>query len=275
MASPAVKRILVPLDGSPIAESILPYAVGFAEAIGAGLLLFQAIPGEDEAVAKAAEAHLEDVAATLRESGMGVATDATSGETAQEIVAAARRYEAGLIMMTGHASVHGRKDLLGSTAHTVLRRCTVPVLVVPLGSTSWTPPAAIVVGHDGSESARAALEPAAMLASALGCELALVRAIEPVAGLGGAARYYGTVDDFAEKDLNEVRDELSGSGLKVTAHTGKRPAVQELLGVAGSRSGSVIAVSTSNLSAETNVLGSTTDRLVRSQTHPVLAVPAR
>jgi hypothetical protein len=63
--------------------------------------------------------------------------------------------------MTGHASLHGRKDLLGSTAHSVLRRCIVPVLVVPLNSTSWAP--AIVVGHDGSESSGAALKSAVML----------------------------------------------------------------------------------------------------------------
>ena len=103
----------------------------------------------------------------------------------------------------------------------------------------------------------------------------LIRAFEQVSGLSGAALYYGTVDDFAEKNLNELRDGLSGSGLKVTAHTGKRPAEQELLGVAGSRPGAVIAVSTSSMSAAPNVLGSTTDRLVRSQTHPVLALQSR
>lgn len=206
---------------------------------------------------------------------MGVATDSEKGETAREIVEAARRYEAGLIVMTGHASAHGRKDLLGSTAHAVLRRCTVPVLVVPLSSTRWTPPAAVVFGHDGSEKSNSALQPAVQLASALGCELALVRALDAVSGLSGAARYYGAVDDFAQNDLNEIRDGLSDSGLKVTTFVGKRPPEQELLGVADSRPGSVIAVSTSSMSAAPNVLGSTTDRLVRSQTHPVLAVPSR
>jgi nucleotide-binding universal stress UspA family protein len=147
--------------------------------------------------------------------------------------------------------------------------------VVPLNSTGWTAPAAIVIGHDGSENAKAALEPAVMLARALETELTLVRAVTPVTGLGGAARYYNTGDEIAETDLKQLQSELAGTGLTVTTFVGKRPPEQELLGVAGSRMGSVIAVSTSSLSAEPNVLGSTTDRLVRSQTHPVLAVPSR
>ena len=273
MATPAIKRILVPLDGSPVAEAILPYVAGFAKSVGAGLVLFQATTDVSES--EAVEAHLEDLAADLRDSGMGVATDSDAGETSREIVEAARRYEATLIVMTGHATVQGRKDLLGSTAHSVLRQCNVPVLVLPLNSTTWSKPGAVGMGHDGSESASDALDPAVMLARALGCELALVRAVDPVSGLGGAARYYSAVDDFAEDDLKELKEELSGTGLKVTTHTGKRPAEQELLGVADSRPGSVIAVSTSSLSDAPNVLGSTTDRLVRSQSHPVLAVPSR
>jgi nucleotide-binding universal stress UspA family protein len=175
--------------------------------------------------------------------------------------------------MTGHATVSGRKDLLGSTAHAVLRGCTLPVLVLPLNATSYTRPTAVVMGHDGSAGASTALEPSTTLARALKCELVLVRAVEPVAGLGGAAKYYSAVDDFAEDDLKSLQKELSATGLTVTTHIGKRLADQELLGIAGSRSGSIIAVSTSSISGQPNVLGSTTDRLVRSQTHPVLAIP--
>lgn len=271
MATPAIKRILVPLDGSAVAERILPYAAGFAKAIGAGIVLFQALEeGQDS---EAAESHLEDIAAGLRESGMGVATDSDTGRPSTEIVEAARRYEAGMIVMTGHASEHGRKDLLGSTAHAVLKICSMPVLIIPLRSTAYAPPAAIVMGHDGSENANSALDPAVALARALKSELLLVRAVDPVSGLGGAAKYYSAIDDFAEDDLKELRAELAGSGLNVNIHVGKRPPEQELLAMADSRLGSIIAVSTSGLSSELRVLGSTTDRLVRSQTHAVLAVP--
>ncbi len=270
MATSAIKRILVPLDGSDISERIVPYAAGFAKSIGAGMV-FQALEeGQD---ARSVELHLEDIAGNLREQGMGVATDSDTGKPSTEIVEAAKRYEAGLIVMTGHSSELGRKDLLGSTAHAVLQQTSTPVLILPLKLNAFAPPAAIVIGHDGSENANTALQPAVWLARALKCELLLVRAVDPVAGLGGAAKYYSAVDDFAEDDLKELREVLAGSGLNVNIHVGKRPPEQELLSMADSRLGSIIAVSTTNLSTQVNVLGSTTDRLVRSQTHAVLAVP--
>ncbi len=271
MASPTIKKILVPLDGSSLSEGIVPYAAGLAAATEASLVLFKALEGDE--TSEQAEEHLEEIAAELRKSGMGVATDSDSGDPATEIVEAARRYEVDLILMTGHASIQGRKDLLGSTAHSVLRRCTMPVLVLPLNAKAYAHPSAVIVGHDGSENANSALAPAAALARALSCELVLVRAVDAVSGLGGAARYYSAVDDFAEDDLEQLRDELAGGDLKVSIHVGKRPPDAELLGVAGSKPASVIAVSTTSLGDTPNALGSTTDRLVRSQTHPVLAVP--
>lgn len=271
MAETAINKILVPLDGSSLTEAIIPYATGLASTAGAGIVLFQAVPRDGDTAAS--ESYLEGIASGLRSDGIGVATDASQGDIAQEIVSAARRYEAGLIVMTGHASEHGRKDLLGSTAHSVLKICTTPVLVVPLSFTAYTPPSAIVVGHDGTVNSQAVLDPAVTLAKAVDSEIALVRAVDPVAGLGGAAKYYSAVDDFAQDDLKELREELARSGLKVTTHVGKRPPEQELLGIADSRTGSIIAVSTRSLSSELNVLGSTTDRLVRSQSHVVLAVP--
>ncbi len=271
MAETAINKILVPLDGSRLAEAMVPYATGLAKAAGAGIVLFQAVPlhGNTETAA----AYLEGVASGLRQSGIGVATDTSEGDIAQEIVGAARRYEASFIVMTGHASDQGRKDLLGSTAHSVLKICTTPVIVVPLNFTTYAQPSAIVIGHDGTVNSQAVLGPAVALARAITSELVLVRSVDPVTGLGGAAKYYSAVDDFAETDLNSLRDELASSGLNVKTHVGKRPAELELLAIADSQLGSIIAVSTRSLSAEVNVLGSVTDRLVRSQTHAVLAVP--
>ena len=273
MAASAIKKILVPLDGSDMADQILPYVTGLAQAIGASVTLFTT-PAEGEST-ETAEAHLEAHASDLRNLGLGVATESTEGTPSTEIVEAARRYDASLIAMTGHATSQGRKDLIGSTAHNVMQKCTTPVLILPLSAADFAMPSAIVIGHDGSEAAKAALEPAAALAASLTCELLIVRAVEPVAGLSGAAKYYSAVDDFAEEDLDALAAELSKNGCNVTTHVGTRPPDIELVALADSRPGSIIAVSTTSLSSEIGVLGSTTDRLVRNQSHPVLAVPGR
>ncbi len=256
-----------------MSDQVLPYVAGLAKAIGAGVALFT-VSEEDESTTSA-EAHLEAHASDFRNMGLEVETGSKAGLPSTEIVEAARRYEAGLIAMTGHATPRGRKDLLGSTAHNVMQKCQTPVLVLPLNASDFAHPSAIVIGHDGSEAAKAAIEPAAALAAALTCELLIVRAVEPVAGLGGAAKYYGAVDDFAEDSLEELAADLKARGCKVTTHVGQRPPDIELTTLADSRPASIIAVSTTSLSAEVGVLGSTTDRLVRNQSHPVMAVPGK
>jgi nucleotide-binding universal stress UspA family protein len=268
-----VRRILVPLDGSKLCEAVIPYVTGFASATGALLVLFRA--ADSESAVAGADDYLEQIAAGIRKTGMGVATHSYAGQPAEAIVKAARNYEADIIAMTGHARPGGRKDLIGSAAQGVLSQCETPVLALRTADTAWVQPSAIVAGLDGSEDARLALKSAVSLAQQVKCELAMVRAVEAVAPLGGAARYYGAVDDFAKEYLAKLKDELASTGLRITTHTGKRPPEQELLGVAGSRPGSIIVVATSGLSGKSGVLGSTTDRLVRAQSHPVMAVPAR
>jgi nucleotide-binding universal stress UspA family protein len=267
-----VRRILAPLDGAATSEAVVPYVAGMAAALNARLVLFRAVRSDYET--EAAGNYLENVAAKLRESGMGVATHTGKGRPSAAIVEAARVYEADMIAMTGHAQAHGgRQDLLGSTAHHVLEQCAMPVLVLRTSDRAWMRPSAVVVGLDGSESSHVSIGPAVSMAQSMPCELVLVRAVEPVAPLGGAARYYGTVDQFAQGYLDDIKKTLAGSGLHIRTHVGKRAPEQELLGVAGSRHGSIIVLSTTGLTGRPNVLGSITDRVVRSQSHPVLAIP--
>jgi nucleotide-binding universal stress UspA family protein len=95
-------RILVPLDGSPLAAEVLPTTRTLAESLGAEVVLFDRL---------------------IR-----------TGQPADEIVAAARAQGAHLIAM----ATHGRGGLarlrLGSVATATLHRSTVPVLVVRPGA---------------------------------------------------------------------------------------------------------------------------------------------
>ena len=267
----AIQRVLAPLDGAAASEAVIPYIAGRVEALNSRLILFRAVRSESDAAS--AGAYLEGIAAKLRERGTGVATHTGRGVPSTAIVEAAQAYEADLIAMTPHAQAHGRRDLIGSTAHRVLEQGARPVLVLKTTDRAWVRPSAVVVGLDGSEGSHFAIQHAVSMAQSLSCELVLVRAVEPVAPLGGAARYYGTVDDFAQEYLSGIKQSLAGSGLNIRTHVGKRTAEQEITGVAGSRPGAIIVLSTSGLSGRPHVLGSTTDRVVRAQSHPVLAVP--
>ncbi len=135
-----LNRILVPLDGSPLAESALHRAAELS-AEGATLILLRAaeahsLPGVDSCeaqvhVVREAEEYLAEVNERLARKGVkSVETSVWYGPAASAIVEAARLRKADLIVM----STHGRSGLgrliMGSVAQSVLRGTTTPILLL-------------------------------------------------------------------------------------------------------------------------------------------------
>ena len=149
-----VTKILVPLDGSALAEAALWRAVDIGGAEGVAYSLLRAaeahtLPGADPVEAQVstvreAEEYLESVAKRLRERGVrAVETHVWYGAPAGAIAEAAKVQNVDMIVM----STHGRSGLgrliLGSVAETVLRGTTTPILVVRAeGAPIETPQAA-------------------------------------------------------------------------------------------------------------------------------------
>lgn len=133
--------VLVPLDGSLLAETALPKAAELARAGDGHLLLIRAtqahtLPGLDpsEAQVKVVE-EAEEYLARVRQrlAGTGVAGTETSvwyGQAAYAIVEAARLRRADLIVMTTHGRSGLGRLILGSVAESVLRGTTTPILLV-------------------------------------------------------------------------------------------------------------------------------------------------
>jgi nucleotide-binding universal stress UspA family protein len=145
-----IKRILVPLDGSELAERALPYAEELAHQFGATLVLVRVVnsvelsrsqafsgylPAEVydtafEDARQAAHEYLEATAKRLAADGLEVDWAMRTGDPAGEVVEHEREARADLVVM----STHGRSGLgrwvFGSVADRVLRGGTVPVLLV-------------------------------------------------------------------------------------------------------------------------------------------------
>ena len=141
------KQVLIPLDGSRLAEGILPFIVEIARPLDLAVVLVrverpiapQAIEGTthftvDDVAARLSKAreYLAPVAADLRRQGVRVTTDARYGDPVTEIVGAARATEADVIAMTTHGRSGFGRLLFGSVAEAVLRRADVPVLMMRL-----------------------------------------------------------------------------------------------------------------------------------------------
>ena len=138
-------RVVVPLDGSPLAESIIPFLLQIAGPLDVEVVLMrvlQPIPPEviegsryvvvEDIEKRAAEAreYLAPVAARLRDTGVRVSLDVRRGDPVTEILAGAREASADLIAMTTHGRSGLNRLLFGSVAEAVLRQTEVPVFLM-------------------------------------------------------------------------------------------------------------------------------------------------
>jgi nucleotide-binding universal stress UspA family protein len=136
-------RILVPLDGSSLAECVLPHVVALSRIFDSPITLLRVVGGESEyggsravdplswQISKTeAEAYLAEVATRLRDLDLEVVTSVVEGLAAERIVTSSSEIEAGLIVM----SSHGRSGLsewnINSVVQKVLLRVYVPALIV-------------------------------------------------------------------------------------------------------------------------------------------------
>lgn len=134
--------MLVPLDGSPLAEAILPLVATLAHRQELEIGLLRVMPSTPpplsgdtiqviDVMARLRveiEAYLAGVAEALAAAGWTVLTAVRVGDAATEIVAAAREYDPDLIAMTTHGRSGLKQLLFGSVAEAVLRTTPVPVL---------------------------------------------------------------------------------------------------------------------------------------------------
>lgn len=139
------KKILLPLDGSVLAEEALPYAIGQAQRFGARLILLKVIPPLLEArspqmeAAVAAEVvkELTPVAEKVRAASIVVDIVSIEGGggvgPAPEIVRYAAQHAIDLIVMSTRGRGGFNRWVLGSTADGVVRKASMPVLLVRVG----------------------------------------------------------------------------------------------------------------------------------------------
>ena len=188
------RRILVPLDGSEMAEVALSYAQGLAEKLGSEIAvvyveefkLSDALEnmtdlqtGEVEPVKYSAERYLEGIAARAPEVGSTV----LFGHPAEAIVEYASKEDIDLIVMATHGRSGIRLWALGSTADKVVRVSNCPVMLI---RAKGAQPdihkrgtfKKILVPLDGSEESEMILPYVRELGIKLKAEIVLFQAVE-------------------------------------------------------------------------------------------------
>ncbi len=139
------RKILVPLDGSEIAEKAFDQAEKLAKVLESEIVLFQVVPfmpiyGSpelitpliiDEKQKELAEKYLTDLAESLKMKGFKVrAVVRTGQQVAAEIIDFAKGEGVDLIVMCTHGRSGISRWVLGSIALKVLTRAETPILLI-------------------------------------------------------------------------------------------------------------------------------------------------
>jgi nucleotide-binding universal stress UspA family protein len=148
------KRTLVTLDGSPVAEAILPFITEIAGPLDMEVVLLRVVlPIAPQIVEGTRHVVLEDVegrlaeareylaplAAALSARGVRVRTEVRRGDPVSEIAEAAAEVGADLIAMTTHGRSGLGRLLFGSVAEAVLRQSDIPVFLMRFTKSSVRP----------------------------------------------------------------------------------------------------------------------------------------
>lgn len=207
-----MKTILVPLDGSALAEQVLPYVRLFAPLLNANVRLMRVIEtverdievsdvlssiystGETPERARArqeealrrlretVESYLSSHVMLLRSAGINASAEVYIGSPAEMIIDTAETLSPALIAMATHGYSGLKRWTLGSTTDKVVHATNTPVLIVRgQAQLSDKPPALrrLLVPQDGSVFARQALPIASELALRADAKLLLLEAIDP------------------------------------------------------------------------------------------------
>jgi len=146
------KKILVPLDGSKLAECVLPYVEELAKGCNTEKVILASVtervlgyrafedPSQPlgqrlapEAAGKKeqpAQRYLGRIAKTMEAKGIKVDTEVLIGDPAEEIVSYAKHPGCDIIVMSSHGRSGPSRWAHGSVADKVFRASCVPVLMV-------------------------------------------------------------------------------------------------------------------------------------------------
>ncbi len=292
-------RMLIPLDGSKLAEQALPYARFLARALSIPVQLLQAADPEALALltdpdhsryadtiwadkVRIGKDYLEGIARSFR--GAPVQCAVEKGVAEDVIIDRAAADKNTLIVMATHGRSGIQRWLLGSVADKVLHGSSNHMLLVRASEEGKTDGEAVVkavvVPLDGSALAEQALPYVEEMAKKIALKVIFLRAYALSPALTGDE--YGTyMEELMNQMESEAREylttkatEAKQKGLSDVASVVKFGyGAEEIISLARETADNIVAMSTHGRSGVRRwVLGSVTERVVRHSGDPVLII---
>lgn len=302
------KRLLVPLDGSELAERALPYAEELAKHLGSDVILVNVRGPAENPDNPEHRVYLNDKVATIEQdiknspalpSGEKVKVESAIigslgllNHPAEEILNYAEKENISLIVMATHGRSGIKRWVLGSVADKVARASKCPILLIRANTV--VPESIhldkILVTLDGSKVGEAVLSEIEYTAPKFKAEINLLNVVEPpyhisvysamgYYGGGGIVRVPYTAEEMkplkavAEKYMKNVSDNLTAKGIKTSFEVRVGSAGEEILKAEGEVHPDIVVMLTHGHSGFGRFdHGSIADKVLHAGNTPLLLV---
>lgn len=270
IAPMTIDSLIVPLDGSRLAEVVIPAVAELARRLSARAVLLHVLEARPPTTvhgdrhltsAGEADAYLQEIARTLAGQGVDVdyhSHDSPEGDLAGSVAAHAGELKVSLLVMSTHGTGRPRDWISGSIAQQVVRQVPVPILLFrPVGEeVPLFAPRTVVTSLDGTPEGELVLPAALAFARAFGAALHLITVVPTLATISGdqaAAAMLVPSATAAALDLEEgaattyVRDlaaRLSGSGVAMETEVARGEVAQRVVEAAEREAPSLLAMTT-------------------------------
>ncbi|MDJ0757371.1 MAG: universal stress protein [Ardenticatenaceae bacterium] len=295
-----LRKILVPLDGSDLAEQAISTAVEIAKKAKADIVFLKVLETEEilvpdylampmplpsqwvEDQLKNAEEYLNNAVNFYGQPGVTISTTIIEGDPAGVILDTSAEQEFDMIIMSSHGYSGLQRWILGSVTEKVLRHAVCPVLVIR----SPEPAENILVALDGSTMSEEVLEMSFKLARMLNLKVYLLRSepgliiqnmteIEQIERLdpGMGRRIVEELYHRSEHYLEEVKIRFDSADLEVKIIPTEGEAAGEILRFGKKIDNTIIAMATHGRDGLRRwMYGSVTEKVLRHSNRNMLVV---
>ncbi len=281
------EKILVPLDGSELAERVIPYVKEIAKKLKSEVILLT-VCMPNECMERPMRAYLEKRAEELQSLGIKTSQSVIEGKAASEILDFAQQNKIGLITISSHGRTGISRWAFGSVANKVLQRSHIPIILIRSkdldAAISEKELKKILILLDGSQFAESIIPYVEGMDKEL-IEVILLRVIEPIKIPHMQSLELSLDNEGFEKDLmaraeKEVKrylgkheSDLREKGVNVSSVSLYGKPAQTILQYLEDNPIDLIAMSTHGYSGITKwTFGSVASVILESSSKPILLI---
>jgi len=287
MGKRVLRNILIPLDGSKTAETVLPYIKYLASRFNSKIeVLGIGIGNKNRRVNRLLNEYIDNTVSDLNAEKVEAEAVVIYGSAADKILNYSKQNDTDLIIMATHGRSGVKRWWMGSVAEKIISQSITPVLLIPSRKKKATQTKKItsfdriLIPLDGSDIGQAALNHIELVARETGAAINLIQVISTSgsmeASLVGNANwdsFFKAIREAASDYLGSLVEELKGHGISAKYDILIGNPAAEIIEYAKKNKVDLIAMSTHGRTGLARwVLGSVADKVLHGAGMPMWLV---